>query len=35
MDRWYGSVTAGPATTGLVSRNVGWLAMLSVGAAAF
>jgi hypothetical protein len=35
MDRWYGSVTAGPATTGLVSSSVGWLAMLSVGAAAF
>jgi hypothetical protein len=34
-DRWFGSVTAGPATTGLVSRNVGWLAMLSVGAASF
>ena len=34
-DRWFGSVTAGPATTGVVSRNVGWLAMLSVGASAF
>ena len=34
-DRWYGSLTAGPATTGLVSRNVGWLAILSVGAVAF
>ena len=34
-DGWYGALTAGPTTTGLVSRNVGWLAMLSVGAAAF
>jgi hypothetical protein len=27
----WGDLTAGPTTTGLVSRNVGWLAMLSVG----
>jgi hypothetical protein len=34
-NRFYGSMTAGPSTVGLVSRNVGWSAMLSVGALAF
>jgi hypothetical protein len=34
-DRWYGSFTAGPTTMGLVSRNVGWVATLAIGAIAF
>jgi hypothetical protein len=31
----FGSLTTGPTTTGLVTNNVGFTAMLSVGAAAF
>jgi hypothetical protein len=34
-NRFYGSLTAGPATAGLLSRNVGWSAMMSLGAATF
>jgi hypothetical protein len=34
-DHFYASLIAGPATTGLVSRSIGWTAMLSVGAASF
>jgi hypothetical protein len=34
FDPWYGSLTAGPATTGLVSNDVGWIAVLSIGGTA-
>jgi hypothetical protein len=34
FDRWYGSLTVGPATTGLLSSDVGWIAVLSLGGTA-
>jgi hypothetical protein len=34
FNQWYGSLTAGPATTGLVSNDVGWIAVLSLGGTA-
>jgi hypothetical protein len=35
VDRFYGSLTAGPTTMGLLSTDIGWSAMFSVGGAAF
>jgi len=35
VDRFYGSMTAGPTTVGLLSTDVGWSAMLSIGGVAF
>jgi hypothetical protein len=35
FDRFYGSMTAGPTTTGLLTGDIGWTAMVSVGGVAF
>ncbi|MET0591509.1 MAG: hypothetical protein ABW133_02345 [Polyangiaceae bacterium] len=34
-ERFFGALTVGPSTTGLVTNNVGWLAMLSLGGTSF
>jgi hypothetical protein len=35
LDNFYGSLTAGPTTSGLTSSNVGWVAMAAVGGTTF